>query len=63
MNQSNSLCECGSGKKQKKCHPLGAPAYGPERQPKTPEDKALAQKKDMEVQLLLASFPLLFGHF
>ncbi len=29
MNPPNKPCECGSGKKQKKCHPHGAPMYGP----------------------------------
>lgn len=34
MNQPNKPCECGSGRKQKKCHPFGAPAFGPEPEPK-----------------------------
>lgn len=34
MNQPNRPCECGSGKKQKKCHPNGAPMYGPWPKPK-----------------------------
>lgn len=30
MNGPNRPCECGSGRKQKKCHPFGAPLEGPE---------------------------------
>lgn len=36
MNGPNKPCECGSGKKQKKCHPFGAPVEGPELPSKRP---------------------------
>jgi hypothetical protein len=38
MNPPNSPCECGSGRKQKKCHPFGAPRFGPEPKP-IPSDR------------------------
>lgn len=35
-NAPNSPCMCGSGRKQKKCHPFGAPIYGPIPEPPPP---------------------------
>jgi len=59
MNSPNSPCECGSGKKQKKCHPFGAPMYGPEKQPETPEERK-RRKQDAQKALAVLS---VFGGF
>ena len=64
MNQSNQPCECGSGRKQKRCHPFGAPAYGPVPEPARPltvAERAEARRRDMEVRATLAGFMCLFG--
>lgn len=34
QNGPNKPCACGSGLKQKKCHPCGAPVCGPDPEPK-----------------------------
>lgn len=34
MNGPNKPCECGSNRKQKKCHPFGAPLFGPAPEPR-----------------------------
>lgn len=41
----NKPCQCGSGKKQKKCHPNGAPLYGPEPEPLSAEARANARAR------------------
>jgi len=64
MNQPNQSCECGSGRKQKRCHPFGAPALGPEPEPPKPltaEQRAAARRRDMEVRATLAGIIAVFG--
>ena len=51
MSLPNQPCECGSGKKQKKCHPFGAPVYGPAPEKKTPAKR----DGDVSMALLFAS--------
>ncbi len=45
MNPPNKPCECGSGMKQKKCHPNGAPMYGPwlPQKPRSEEKRSAVQ--------------------
>jgi hypothetical protein len=64
MNLPNQTCECGSGNKQKKCHPFGAPVYGPmpaPRKPLTPEQITDNRRKDLEVKTMLAGMICMFG--
>ena len=54
MNPPNSPCECGSGKKQKRCHPFGAPVQGPGVRPKTLAEKKEDRRKELELKIFLA---------
>lgn len=66
MNPPNSPCECGSGKKQKKCHYFGAPLhwcqtyeeYKEDRRQaylKTPAGRLESQRKVTKTHLTIAT--------
>ena len=61
MNLPNQPCECGSGRKQKKCHPLGAPVYGPEREPMKPVERAKRKADSDKAFLMIQTMAVMFG--
>ena len=64
MNLPNQPCECGSGRKQKRCHPFGAPVYGPVIEPAKPltaEQRAEQYRKDREFKATLAGLMCMFS--
>lgn len=56
MNQPNKPCECGSGRKQKKCHPFGAPLIGPAPEPRKNDPPVVRGRDD---SLMLMMLPML----